>query len=69
MTTPVRLIAYALGLGALIGAALSVGSLVGPTAAAPPAHNDAHRSAMTNDHADGEFTVTAGHGLPGHTHS
>jgi hypothetical protein len=42
MKTPIRLTAYTLGLIAVFGAALGVGRLVGPTAAAPPAHGDSH---------------------------
>jgi len=52
MKTPIKLVAYALGLVAVFGATLGAGHLVGPTAVAPPAHNDAHGSAMTDGHGD-----------------
>ena len=52
MKTPVKLTAYALGLVAVFGAALGAGSLVGPTAAAPPTHSDAHGSGTMSGHGD-----------------
>jgi hypothetical protein len=58
MRTPVKLAAYALGLVAVFGAALGVGSAVGPTEAAPPAHGDAHDATSAGGHessgADGQ---------------
>src|SRR5690349_15439802 len=63
MKTPVKLTAYALGLVAVFAGALSVGSLVGPSTAAPPAHDDAHGPAtMSHGDSHAEGTVPE---LPG----
>src|SRR5438477_3662407 len=51
MRTPLRLTAYTLGLVGVFGSAVGVGSLVGPTEAAPPpAHGDMHTSGTGDDH-------------------
>jgi hypothetical protein len=60
MKTPIRLTAYTLGLIAVFGAALGVGRLVGPTAAAPPAHGDSHANSHADDHAGGAMPELPG---------
>jgi len=52
MRTPVKLAAYAIGLIAVFGAALGGGRLVGPTAAAPPAHGSMDATGHSDSHGD-----------------
>jgi len=63
MRTPFKLGAYALGLAAVFAAAVGVGNLAGPTAAAPATHTDTSHGGAGTGHA--EHPTTGAPELPG----
>ncbi|UWP80266.1 hypothetical protein [Dactylosporangium fulvum] len=64
MKTPVKLTLYVLGLLTVFGAAAGVGSVVGPSQAAPPAHRETHAADSAGAHGDAQADSAAAH-LPG----